>query len=166
MSELKSNEEALESLRQLSKYVSNSPTELEDQVKDLMNKVLQDNETQFKVFIVAYTKAKINRVMNLLNYLESVEDKLFDVTTIENSNSRTLLAMHDRVSASIGSVITLSKMCIDLGLTPEGLPQSVNVTNNYYGNTNSLNAINVGVSKDSRDNIRAALTSLMTNMNP
>lgn len=148
--------EVIDSLRKVADYIANSG-EVEDDVKILTDKVLAEHTEQFKLFIVAYTRTRISRVVKLMNSLDIIEEKMLDETTLRDSTPTQLLRMHSAISYSLQSIVDLSMTSINMDTQ-----SNATVAGDVF-NLTQLNISNPEVlgHKDSRTKVRTALDKIM-----
>lgn len=144
--------DALTTLKFLIEHVANSDT-MRDNVQAVLADTLAEHQTQMKVFIIAYTKARIARVGKLLDALEKIEDKMYEkLATNGEIDERILLTLHASITGSLRGIFELANVCKNLDIPNPAI-------NQFIQNNNTL-TIDGMSNKDSRMDLRSNLSKL------
>lgn len=115
-----------------------------------------DSVNQFKLFLVAQAKNELRRIVKLTNYLDTVENRFIETSTMLMSEYPDNLSIISEVMKSLTSCINRSNELITQVVSDEKL--------NSYVFTSDIAAIDEssGISLESRNKIRAMASRILS----
>jgi hypothetical protein len=90
-------------LRDIASWVSREAN-LTPETEQALTAVLENNRDQLSAFMVAYARHEAKRSVQMLDYIESLQDKLMDPVRIERTDTRTLMNLLKTLGDQLGSM--------------------------------------------------------------
>lgn len=80
-----------------------------DQARNAIDQVLNEYQSQAKMMLIAYTRARVQRLLKLTEVMERMEDELYQEDHINGASVRQLLELTARIQKTIGQIIDLTR---------------------------------------------------------
>lgn len=140
-------------LKIVSEYISGKEVDYEA-ARDAVNQTFQHHDQQLRVFLVAVAKAKLNRILKCMEFVETVEDRLFRPSRLEDATTAQLVKLYAFTQGSINADLDFINKITSMNLEIQKLMGSFGKEDQRI--TKELEGISE-FSPESRNRMREAL---------